>query len=799
MTRSARSLSSGWVMATGAKEGTPSLRTSKYYHSPESLINSTRELSWVERTTAPLVPIEKYDFRSCPYSKWRFHSEISSMADLVSTPNSTDHNSWSCGRRSGLQLTPTSHAHLETPRLDRDYFNHFYNRSSEAALVVSLWFRPDRVVEVAHKSNQDPILYPLLTWTTSDYNQNNNYIASLGCPGYKLQIALYLGHVLIRYTDQDEAQSCKTLYLRQHSISELSKATSNHLLLTLEPGSTSVHLNGKRLYGDQKNSFNSTHVEWLEGTQLQVFGTRRSQERFRGSIHEINLFDYALSDGQIVQLYQGGIGSFEDERMSQNGTTANANVVPLNFHLRQPSSVVLRQAHDQPVTIDLVELDEAWVTDTILTLAIEFIRLPVYGELTMNMYTNGTVVPIENQSRHFITGARTEFSTQYTLFSNEYFNTPTIDALGRSLLLEDDLAGSESFAYRVVILDDDGFIVAAMSVEEASVQSITVQHVNHRPTLQVPEEAMLASQNQLDSTELVCKGIRVLDSRDHDLDLIRIDVTAKRGWLTLNPQHRNKADFLSCRGRAESSWQCFGNGLADRHMTFVAVPSQAQSVLQDLRYEGFEPGSPDEIVVAIYDGADYRDCLSIEEHEENSKIVGSDASSPFTRTLFDGCYHVNATIKVPTMEQLMQVGDSRGENDDESGILGIPNADFASFDLADLIFWIILTIFMCALCFCCGRAICNSARYFRARGSGVAIDDNSSATQNDTQIHRRTEQSGNETEACSSSDEISNRLIVFVKESTIGECTRRSHGDSTSHGDGVDADSSLPNGSGSSV
>ena len=730
---------------------------------------------------APLPEaVEHYDFRVCPVSEWRFPSAVSGHADLLSSSNnhtattSTNANPWSCGYQSGLSLNPqasgnhtSTGAHLESQALDRHFWsNHFAQGESTSALVVSVWFRPDPQ-EVEHP--QEAKLYPLLTWTTVDKNQGEqDYVTSLGCPGYELQIALYLNHILIRYQDDDEAKSCRILYLHHVNVSQTS-GTSNHLVLTLGSGTTSVHWNGHVLHHGLKNSFSSSPVAQWDTTKLQVFGTHGSTARFHGAIHQVSLFDSSLTDAQVLSVYQEGLSSLQNEKPK--------DVVSLDWKSPTLEAIVLPQASRDAVAIDLVGIgsdNESTVrTKTILNLAMEFTTLPAHGNLSVKavLLTSGNeteFLPITLQTRLPMNGQNaSRLSVLYTLSDEEYFNTPKLNALGEPLELNNSWRWNESFAYRILVLDDDGVVVA--NQQEAVVQSIVVRHKNHRPKLHAPKEAVLPANRPKDSKELLCHGIRVTDSKDFDLNLIRVDVTTRNGRLTLDPQFRHLADFWSCRGRSQSSWQCFGNGVGDRHMTFVAVPSQVEQVLQNLVYEGFEPGVADEVLLAIYDGADGDDCLTTHEHEEHTRIVGGldSLALPFSETWFDGCYRETATIQIPAMESLIQTGGLHGHDDDEA-MWGIPNADPSNFDLADLLFWVILSLFLCCICVGCGRFIAKAMRLCRARGLGVAIRDDRRTDSPDEHLPAPLEETETETDS-SSKDELSNRVIVFITNHKIHE------------------------------
>jgi len=130
-------------------------------------------------------------------------------------------------------------------------------------------------------------------------------------------------------------------------------------------------------------------------------------------------------------------------------------------------------------------------------------------------------------------------------------------------------------------------------------------------------------------------------------------------------------------------------------------------------------------------------------------------------TAFDGCHKLTAMIKVPEIDDF---DPSVEFDDDETGVLGIPNSDPRKFDLADLVFWIVLTLFGCAICFCCGRTVRRASQFWQARGGTIAIEDEPSrVSRNDEHVSR-----GRPEPAEDSAADVNDCVVVFVNACHIG-------------------------------
>ena len=695
---------------------------------------------------------EFYDFRLCPHTEWSIRSKRVREANLMSVQNSSDVESWSCGRSRGLKLgAKNSTEYLSTDDLGASWTELLASNETHQ-LSIHLWFSPDlESLDEEQDKDNTPNLYPILTWRSSDKNTPQQQQSGEGCPGYELQVSLFLGHLLIRYQDGDAALSCRVLYLRQVDL----KASTPFIMLAIsfKVRQTLVWVNDQSVHTLENSFTENPLLHWSTG-QLQVFGSPKSQTRFGGSVHELAFFDKVFSNYEIQELFRDTLLAFE--------TNATPFSVQAHFEAIEvgpiipPRNLTLRQGERNPSQVELFFPETARHQKTLLQFGYEIVKLPAHGQILIS--TNERYMSTHERIVPFFPNVFPNAS--YAIQDDDFFNFPKINALGEPL--STPFETEECFVYQLVLMDDDGFVAATWTAEPV-VQNFLVQHVNHQPTLlETPVECKSqGSESNRNPAEFVCQDISVFDEQDYDLNLIRVDVWAEFGRLTLNPDNRGLADFVTCQSRTESSWQCFGTGSADRHMTFLAVPSHLVLILKDLVYAGFSPGTEDMVQVVVFDG-EGGDCLSSREHEEHTRIMNDIGHQPFIGvTSFNGCYRLEASITVPETSELLDIGT---DDDDESGIWGIPNSDLRQFDLADLFFWILLTIFLCSIFICCVRVFRSVIRFMRARGGGVALEDASCGSYSREKdyfygFQRGASKNGDESVSV---DNISNRVVVFV-------------------------------------
>lgn len=118
---------------------------------------------------------------------------------------------------------------------------------------------------------------------------------------------------------------------------------------------------------------------------------------------------------------------------------------------------------------------------------------------------------------------------------------------------------------------------------------------------------------------LANEAVVSLTDLDRDVDALRVSITCDSGLVSLSRDSLHLADFNSqeyCRSRGggsdteeRSPWYCKGSGSDDRTMTFVATPSNAETLLSRLTFKSFEAKVDAIVTIRVYDGAG-GDCLA---------------------------------------------------------------------------------------------------------------------------------------------------------------------------------------------
>jgi hypothetical protein len=334
-------------------------------------------------------------------------------------------------------------------------------------------------------------------------------------------------------------------------------------------------------------------------------------------------------------------------------------------------------------------------------LSIEIVTLPSFGMLIHEG------LPINATNFRIALDTKTSSPLTYGSFSDDYFNAPTTSFSGVPFNEE---SVSESFEFRIVATIGDSDVAVSPSVT----QDIHVVHLNRAPTLHAPLEALLVKEKYSDDARerprFIIDEVQVRDVADHNIDRIRVDVWAVNGTLNLSEEYLDLADFESCSSRPFSVWQCFGDGLSNRNMTFLAEPDNVSLILKGLQYTSFFWGINDTVSVRIYDGSG-GPCLDELEHQERN---GTLDESPFDLfTVHDGCFSALAEIQVAGFDR----SDATIGSEDQGYLRRF--FDFDDFGLPDLVFWCLLIMLMMACCFCC---MCIS-RCLRLRGANVIPEE----------------------------------------------------------------------------
>jgi hypothetical protein len=279
-------------------------------------------------------------------------------------------------------------------------------------------------------------------------------------------------------------------------------------------------------------------------------------------------------------------------------------------------------------------------------------------------------------------------------------------------------------------------------------QELAIVHVNHPPSLVVPAHARIVPQEEqpTNTTGIGARPIALLEGvtlkdPDQNMDRVRVDLWALYGTLTLSDEGLELANFdcpattTTTTSNSIVSWQCFGTGMANRNMTFLAEPDDVSSLLSHLQYNAFSWDQTDEIGVRIFDGAE-GPCISEEEHQrttfttnDNFLLELEDTTTTTTthsnkgllyHTIREDCFMIETSIPVPGVPRPDADADAATTLHDDGKSLVNSLLDVKDFGIADAIFWSVLVILL--VCGCCGCRFC--IRCIRVRGRKVYPENN---------------------------------------------------------------------------
>jgi hypothetical protein len=633
----------------------------------ESSNNSTMEV---------VNPLEQYVLTPCETVYPSLSGDATLTGSLIS---SNGYELVDCGVASGIFATnatvtsmvrgggtrPGVGAIMETSNTMAAFRQHF-QQSLASGLAVSLWFQPS--------ADGFQVQQPILT-AGSIIRKDGLQDQASGCSGYNVLLGQYQGHLLLKYTDNDPAKSCRVLLVRSV---DLVPNQLTHVVVVWSASQTDIYMDGQPVVTGAPNAFDTTLTNWDPNGIWQLLSNYQSNDVFTGSILQFSLLDQALTPTQVSAVYDQGLVRVEPQELPVLEADAQANVT-------------IPQGWVSPVTL---RLGGPRVSSAKLPLIVQVLSLPRQGVLTLQGQDD---TPLVVNSRLHLPFNASGLVVQYTLGSADYFNAPSINGYGVDLQLN-----AETFDYQLVTLDVtlENIVAASPPVT----QSLQVVHVNHPPTIRAPDEAL---QSLEDPTEFfVVDGIQLLDALDFNLDRVRVDAWSNVGQLTMNSANRLRADFSSCSDRTYSAWQCIGDGVLDRNVTFAAIPDDVATIFANLRYNSLVPGMEDEITIRVSDGVG-GSCLSQQEHDEYSFGLGNIVS-----TIHGECFQVQAVIRVPAVVVVKQNGAS------ESALFGIPNTDFKNFGLADFLYWVFFATVIISVLTCARRCL-----RCLARGKKVIPDD----------------------------------------------------------------------------
>jgi hypothetical protein len=185
-----------------------------------------------------------------------------------------------------------------------------------------------------------------------------------------------------------------------------------------------------------------------------------------------------------------------------------------------------------------------------------------------------------------------------------YFNVPNQTWSGAPL---DDTAKLDEFSYVVVDAAAPTYrsVPAVVKIRVTNLNDATAPVCPTGPFIVNATDTKVSTDDDgMPSADRVYISGFVLDDLDRQVDLVRVNITAQHGILTLNKQHREDVDFFSNMCYTSTSWYCVGSGVNDMSMVFIGTPAAVSGALNGLRYQSYESNITDSITLTVYDGAD---------------------------------------------------------------------------------------------------------------------------------------------------------------------------------------------------
>jgi len=476
------------------------------------------------------------------------------------------------------------------------HYKHRTNNTDFSGFSIGLSFTPVESTAVEQ---------PILTFG-GVVKDEDVWLVDVGALCAPIKISQW--QLFIVVTVMDSAGSCRIMVVRDKT---LSPTITTDVLVTFDATALSILIDGAPIFVGAPHTTNV--LDWDAKTTLQLFGNNFDENLFAGSLQQVSLYSQAFVPSDATDLY------WEDEEI-------------VLIAQQDVEIMVIAQDDTEGVTIQITNGSNQTIGAFVL--AVQVTELPKYG----NLKTAASEAPITIDDFIVVPNNATGLAVRYQLINHNYFNVPTHNALGMNLDPK-----PETFSYRLIALDP--LSLELLHASESVTVPVNVVHVNHEPILAAPAYTSKVTNTDGTSLQVVEGSIELLDRLDYDLDRVRVTVSCSAGNLTLHPAFQHLADFdTACRQRTYSSWQCFGTGVEDRRMTFVAVPINVPYILQHLQYSALNPGDEDWVEIQIYDGVGEQ-CLHREEHEKQQLQQPHDNDRNFT-TIHRTCWEQQASILV---------------------------------------------------------------------------------------------------------------------------------------------------------
>jgi hypothetical protein len=322
-------------------------------------------------------------------------------------------------------------------------------------------------------------------------------------------------------------------------------------------------------------------------------------------------YSYNASLAALPSTDSATFSSFNDHNITSSPVEILIHIAPSLVGL--PSTQIVLE--DVVSAVELVGKD---LVDALRPVFFHITRLPGHGQL----------LQAENSSAALSLGSVLQSPIYYISFTN-YF-------------------GEDEFSYEVVDATD----TSIRSLP--ALQNLTVRNVNTPATITISKPNYHVTQNIETNgvaapvpANVSITGIHVTDY-DTDVDKIVVIISStagSRGWMSLNKDELDKADFWSCAASTQqlhgSTWICYGDGKDDHEMRFVAYPSDVENILNGMTF-WLEPRAADHnifINITIADGSG-GECLAEAMHKST--------------TIHDGCSLSEGAINIQASQQVIK-------------------------------------------------------------------------------------------------------------------------------------------------
>ena len=465
---------------------------------------------------------------------------------------------------------------------------------------------------------------------------------------------------------------------------------------------TSVYFNGVPIIDGARNYFkhnllshwNSKHWVQLFSNYLDASESADgSRAYFGGAINYVAVYEQELNENQLQLAYRIG------QERNHNVTLLR----PLHLVASTLETTVLVQGRTDGQTFAIGGFNATKAGSWIVY--VEITSPPLFGSLRSihgPALHPGVRIPL--------LGTDTKTMMLYEAQSPDFFTVPSSSYSGTGLNLP-----REVFSYRIVAVDAKTGKTVLGESDDVS-KTLYILHVNHPPVLRYSSPLRIIQDGSPPSgvrsrPKATITGLELWDP-DLNIDRVRVDIWSWNGTVTVQDEYRPLVDFSSCHDRVFSAWQCLGDGIANRNMTFLAEPTDAALILSNIQYDAFSWNSRDLIVVRVFDGIG-GPCLDPSEHQSSTESsytfqMFDDPEIASFKTLHENCYQVTANIEIPPL------GLPEHQGEDLVGFAG-----FDKFQSTHIVFWVTVSAVVLALCYCIPTCIKCSAR----RGRRIFPDD----------------------------------------------------------------------------